>query len=152
MKGAFPPSSSESRFTPGADCAIKSDPTRVEPVKEILRTAGLPVSSAPISAGRPVTTLMTPAGMPARSARTASASAEKGVKSDGLITTVQPAASAGATLRVIIAFGKFQGVMMPETPTGCFRVTMRRSGVGDGITDPSMRRASSANHLTNEAP
>ena len=89
--------------------------------------------------------------MPARSARTPSASAEN-VKSDGLITTVQPAASAGATLRVIIAFGKFQGVMMPETPTGCFRVTMRRSGVGEGITDPSIRRASSANHFTKEAP
>ena len=44
----------------GADCAISSAPTRVEPVKEILRTVGLPVSSAPISAGRPVTTLMTP--------------------------------------------------------------------------------------------
>jgi hypothetical protein len=33
-----------------------------------------------------------------------------------LITTVQPAASAGATLRVIMAFGKFHGVMMPHTP------------------------------------
>ena len=85
-------------------------------MKEILRTAGLPVSSAPISAGMPVTMLMTPAGMPARSARTPSASAEKGVSSDGLITTVQPAASAGATLRVIIAFGKFQGVMIAADP------------------------------------
>jgi hypothetical protein len=53
---------------------------------------------------------------------------------------------------VIIAFGKFQGVMMPETPTGCFSVTMRRSCVGEGITDHSIRRASSANHFTKEAP
>jgi len=33
-------------------------------------------------------------------------SAESGVSSDGLITTVQPAAIAGATLRVIMAMGK----------------------------------------------
>ena len=35
MKGALLPSSSESRFTLGADCAIKSDPTRVEPVEDL---------------------------------------------------------------------------------------------------------------------
>ena len=151
MKGALPPSSSESRFTLGADCAIKSDPTRVEPVKEILRTPSLPVSSAPISAGSPVTTLTTPAGMPARSARTPSASAEKGD-----VRWLDHHGAAGGERRRdlagIIAFGKFQGVMMPETPTGCFSVTMRRSGVGEGITDPSIRRASSANHFTKEAP
>jgi len=38
--------------------------------------------------------------------------------SDGdLGPTVQPAASAGATLRVIMLMGKFQGVMQPTTPT-----------------------------------
>jgi hypothetical protein len=36
--------------------------------------------------------------------------------------TVQPAASAGETLRVIIENGKFQGVMAPTTPTGCLKV------------------------------
>ena len=35
------------------------------------------------------------------------------------MTTGQPAASAGATLRVIIAMGKFQGVIAAQTPTGC---------------------------------
>jgi hypothetical protein len=40
----------------------------------------------------------------------ASASAEKGVSGAGLMTTVQPAASAGPSLRVIIAEGKFHGV------------------------------------------
>ena len=68
------------------------------------------------------------------------------------MTTVQPAASAGATLRVIIAFGKFHGVMMPQTPTGSFITRMRRSRDGAGIMWPLMRRASSANHLTKEAP
>ena len=107
MNGALPPSSRESRFTVGAHCAIKSEPTFVDPVNDSLRTVGLPVSSAPMPGGRPVTTLITPAGMPARSARTPRASAVNGVRSEGFTTTVQPAASAGATLRVIIAAGKF---------------------------------------------
>ena len=64
-------------------------------------------------------TLSTPAGMPARSASTASASAVSGVSRAGLTTAVQPAASAGATLRVIIAAGKFQGVIAATTPIGC---------------------------------
>jgi hypothetical protein len=54
-------------------------------------------------------TFSTPAGMPARCASSASARADKGVCSAGWITAVQPAASAGATLRVIIAIGKFHG-------------------------------------------
>jgi hypothetical protein len=69
-----------------------------------------------------------------------------------LITTVQPAARAGATFRVIIATGKFQGVMMAQTPTGSFRVRMRRSAVGEGIEEPPIRRASCANHFTKAAP
>ena len=125
---------------------------RVDPVKESFRTIGLPVSSAPMPSGRPVTMLRTPAGMPARSASTPSAMAEKGVRSEGFTTTVQPAARAGATLRVIIALGKFHGVTMPQTPTGSRKVRMRRPASGAGITAPSMRRASSANHLTKDAP
>ena len=35
------------------------------------------------------------------------------------MTTVQPAASAGAILRVAIASGKFHGVMRKHGPTGC---------------------------------
>ena len=41
------------------------------------------------------------------------ANAVSGVSSEGLSTTQQPAASAGATLRVTIENGKFQGVMAP---------------------------------------
>lgn len=40
----------------------------------------------------------------------ASASAEKGVSGGGLMTAVQPAASAAPSFRVIIADGKFHGV------------------------------------------
>ena len=40
------------------------------------------------------------------------AKAENGVSAGGLMTAVQPAASAGPSLRVIMAEGKFQGVMI----------------------------------------
>ena len=49
----------------------------------------------------------------------AKAKADSGVASAGLITTVQPAAKAGATFLVIMAFGKFQGVIAATTPTAC---------------------------------
>ena len=80
--------------------------------------------------------LSTPFGKPARSASSASASAENGVCSAGLSTTVQPTARPGATLRVIIALGKFHGVMAATTPIGCFSTMSRRSFVGLGFTSP----------------
>ena len=68
-------------------------------------------------------TLNTPAGTPASSASLARARAHNGVSSDGLTTIVQPAASAQPTLRVIIAIGKFHGVIAAQTPIGCLIVT-----------------------------
>ena len=44
------------------------------------------------------------------------------------MTNVQPAASAGPALRVIIAAGKFQGVIAATTPTGWRSTRMRLSG------------------------
>ena len=64
------------------------------------------------------------------------ARAENGVALAGLTTMVQPAASAGPTLRVIIAFGKFQGVIAAQTPTGCLRTRMRRVATVCGMTSP----------------
>src|SRR5688572_24985183 len=129
MKGALPPSSSETFFTVLAHCAISCLPTSVEPVKVNLRTSGFVVSSCPIGPADPVTHDSTPFGMPARSASSHSASAEYGVIEAGLITIVQPAASAGPALRVIIALGKFQGVTAAQTPIGCLMTTILRSGV-----------------------
>ena len=124
-------------MTVSAHCRISSLPTSVEPVKESLRTRGLRVSSPPTSAGRDVvTTLNTPAGMPARSASSARASADRGVSSAGLTTTGQPAASAGAALRVIIALGKFHGVIAATTPIGCLMTIRRRPGTVAGMTSP----------------
>ena len=93
-----------------------------------LRTSELVVSSLPMGPAEPVTTDSTPFGMPARSASSHSASAEYGVCEAGLITIVQPAASAGPALRVIIALGKFHGVTAAQTPIGCLMTTMRLSG------------------------
>ena len=128
MNGALPPSSSDSFFTVAAHCAISALPTAVEPVNDSLRTVGFDVSSPPISDAEPVTTLNTPFGRPARSASSARASAENGVCDAGLSTTVQPDAMAGAALRVIIAIGKFHGVIQAATPIGSLRTTMRLSG------------------------
>ncbi len=136
MNGALPPSSIDVRFTVPAQSAISFLPTAVEPVKVNLRTIGLEVISAPISEVLPATILMTPAGTPARSASSTKANADKGVRFAGLHTTVQPAASAGAILRVSIAFGKFHGVIQATTPTGCLITTMRLSAAGPGIVSP----------------
>ena len=115
---------------------MRTRPTSVDPVKVSLRTTGLAHSSAPMVRESPVTMLRTPLGTPARSASSARASAENGVCPAGFNTKVHPTARPGATLRVIIALGKFHGVIAATTPIGCLRTTMRRSLVGLGITSP----------------
>ncbi|MNY10511.1 hypothetical protein D3C86_1434960 [compost metagenome] len=105
-------------------------------MKVSLRTIGLPVSSLPTSEAEPVTTLNTPGGIPAFSARAAKARAEYGVCEAGLSTMVQPAARAGPALRVIIAEGKFHGVMAAVTPIGCLSTMMRLSGWWPGMVSP----------------
>ena len=98
-------------------------PIDVDPVKVNFPILGCCVSTKPISCELlPATTLITPLGKPARSANSHIASADSGVSVAGLITIVQPEASAGAALRAIIAFGKFHGVTHPTTPTGCLYV------------------------------
>ena len=136
MNGALPPSSREIFFTVAAHCSINFLPISVEPVNDNLRTIGFDVISPPISRAEPVTTLIIPAGIPACSASSAKANAEYGVKLAGLITTGQPAAKAGAHFRVIIAAGKFHGVIEATTPTGCFRTIMRLPSHGAGMVSP----------------
>jgi hypothetical protein len=45
-----------------------------------------------------------------------------------------------------MAAGKFQGVMMPQTPTGSLRVMTMEFWYEEGMTSPYDRVASSANH------
>ena len=136
MNGALPPSSIPTFLTVEAAWRMRILPVSVEPVKVMRRTAGCSVMTLPISDPLPVTRLRTPGGMPARSARAARASAVKGVSVAGLTTTVQPTESAGPTLRVIIAAGKFQGVIAATTPIGWRITMMRASGRCVGMVSP----------------
>lgn len=128
---AFPPNSNDSFLSVPLLCFMRSRPTGVDPVKEILETLTLQHSQLPtvhrdirgqdlsltfhraqdpqhfLSPLSMVTTLTTPGGIPTRSQRTHMARADKGVSAGALMTTVQPAARAGAILRVIMALGKF---------------------------------------------
>jgi hypothetical protein len=114
-------------------------PTGVEPVKVILRTlssASQTSTTCGVRSRDAVTMLIVPAGSPASSASLTSASDVSGVSSAGLQTTVQPAASAGAILRAIIAAGKFQGVIAATTPIGSFKASILRPATGTGMTSP----------------
>lgn len=69
-------------------------------------------------------------------------SVESGVQEAALLTTVQPARSAGMTCQAAISIGQFHGVIEPTTPTG------RRSSaaasswmVSTGIDRPAVTRA-----------
>ena len=110
--GALPPSSIDVRSSPSADCSTSSVPTSVEPVKVSLRRRGSEMIGFETSLEDfEVTTFSTPAGSPASSMICASAYIDSGVCCAGLITIVQPAATAGPILRVPIAIGKFHGVI-----------------------------------------
>ena len=92
-------------------------PVAVEPVNAIFAMPGCATSAAP-ALGPPVTTLTTPSGMPASRMRSASRSVEVGVTSDGLITTVLPAARAGNSFQPRRPSGVFHGVIAATTPIG----------------------------------
>lgn len=109
-------------FSVCADCCSSSRPIWVDPVKLNARTSGRSISRALSIGASPVTTWKTPGGSPASSASLANASAESGVSGAGLMIMLQPAARAAAALRVIMACGKFHGVIAAVTPMGCIRV------------------------------
>jgi hypothetical protein len=75
-----------------------------------------------------------------------------GVSAAGFSTMVQPAAIAGAILRVAMASGKFQGVMKREGPTGRFRTMMRFLPSGAVPYLPVTRTASSENQRKKLSP
>ena len=66
----------------------------------------------------PVTMFTTPSGSPASCSSSPRRSAESGVCSAGLSTTVQPQARTGPSFQAAISSGKFQGMICPTTPTG----------------------------------
>jgi hypothetical protein len=99
--GDLPPSSCTTRLIVGAAFCATSTPARVEPVNETMSTSGWLDIAEPTASPDPMTRLNTPGGAPASCITCANSSAENGDSSLGLSTTVQPAASAGASLAVI---------------------------------------------------
>ncbi len=122
MVGDLPPSSSVTFFSRSPARAPIWRPVWVEPVKEILATPGWVTKASPASGPVPVTMFRTPGGKPASMASWPRKRALSEEHSEGLSTTVQPAASAGATFQAAIMNGTFQGAMAPTTPTGSRRV------------------------------
>ena len=117
--GALPPSSITVFSTRSAARRRSTRPTSVEPVKLSIRTARWSTTASSQSPDFDVGTMLTsPFGMPASSSSSPIRSAVSGVSFGGLMTAAFPAPSAGASLRVIIAAGKFHGVMIATTPIG----------------------------------
>ena len=67
-----------------------------------------------------------------------SRSVDRGASSEGLITIVQPAASAGPSLYATSSSGKFHGVIAATTPTGSRLATVNMPGIEFGSTLPSI--------------
>ena len=116
MFAALPPSSSVSFLPVPASRRWIALPTSVEPVNAILSTSAS-TSAAPVEPS-PVTMFTTPGGSSAWRTTSQKSSAESGVVSAGLSTTVFPAASAGASFHASISSGKFHGMICPATPSG----------------------------------
>ena len=76
-------------------------PARTDPVKLTMSTCGWDAIASPTTGPCPVTMFKTPAGSPIAIHASASSIAFKGASSLGFSTTVQPAASAGATFAII---------------------------------------------------
>jgi hypothetical protein len=93
------------RLTVPAASRMTLVPVRVEPVTEISATSSWRASTPPTSGPGPGTMLSTPGGSPASSASRPSISAVSGVSSDGLSTTVLPAASAGPIFQAAMLSG-----------------------------------------------
>ena len=119
ISGALPPSSIEVRITRSAHSPISTRPTSVEPVNESLRALTVGDQRLDERARAVRGEHVEHARRQAASCRMrANSNVVNGVCFAGLTTIVQPAASAGAILRVAIASGKFQGVMSRHGPIG----------------------------------
>ena len=107
-----------------ADCFIRSRPTAVETVNETFFTFSWLVRTSPTSGvfTRVITKFITSLGILAHKASSTKAKAVNGVSLGDFNITVQPVASVGATLRVIIAVGKFYGVIKVHILTDFFMV------------------------------
>ena len=92
------------RFTVLAAAVSTFLPVAMSPVREIIATLGWLISVLPTLSPLPTTTFTTPSGKMSAINR-ASFSMVRGVCSDGLMTTVLPPASAGASFHAAIISG-----------------------------------------------
>ena len=99
-----------------AEFAMIFWPVAQEPVKTILPIPSWAVIAAP-SLSLPAMQLTTPFGNTSFMS-SIRRSVERGVKGDGLLTTVLPERTAGTMCQIAIRTGKFQGVIEPTTPIG----------------------------------
>src|ERR1041384_4068378 len=114
----LPPISRWTFLKEAAHCSLISRPVAVEPVNDITFTSGSVSIGAAAPGPSPVTRLTTPGGTPASTSACTKLIAESGASSAGLKTTVLPQTSAGRIFQDGTAIGKFQAVMMPQTPIG----------------------------------
>src|SRR5579862_1439316 len=144
IMGFFPPNSSEQCLKLFAAVCPTIFPTALDPVSEIAFTSGCSVSGVPTLVPNPDTMLTTPLGNPASTRQRTRLKVESGVSCAGLITQVLPQTSAGNSFHDGIAMGKFQGVIMPQTPIGWRTAMANLLGNSDGVVGPNMRRPSPA--------
>ena len=101
--GALPPNSRWATLTSAAAAVATAIPARVEPVIDTITGIGCETKAAPVSRS-PQTRFVTPLGKISCIFFTIHTD-EAGVPSDGLSTTVLPAASAGANFQTAIIMG-----------------------------------------------
>src|SRR5690606_41677811 len=141
---AWPPRCRAAGAEGAAAAPATAAPAAAEPVKDTRSTPGSATSHAPTCREAPLTVLKTPGGKPARSSRSAKRRIDTGACSEGLATIVQPAASAGANLKVSRSSGEFHGRIAATTPAGSRVTYPKKSGRPVSTTRPSILSASPA--------
>src|SRR5579862_6108402 len=142
--GFLPPSSSEQCLKLLAALVPTIRPTSLDPVSETARTSGCSVIGVPTIEPKPVTILTTPLGSPASTSARTKLNVDSGVSWAGLITHVFPQTSAGSSFHDGMAMGKFQGVIIAHTPSGCRTAMANLLGNSEGVVGPNILRPSPA--------
>ena len=98
-----------------------------------------------MATGSPVMTLKTPGSTPVSWCQPGQRQRRQRRLFGGLDDHRAAGGDGGATLRVIIASGKFHGVIAAQTPIGCL-IVIRRLSANHRWNGRRRRLASSANH------
>src|SRR5207342_3278046 len=138
MMTFLPPISRWTFLNPGAQAWLTSRPVSVDPVNETTRTSGCATSGAPVPGPSPKTRFSTTAGTPASASACTKLTPDAGASSAGLNTTVLPHTRAGRIFHDGTAIGKFQAVIIPQTPIGWRIDIANLSRSSDGTVWPNM--------------